>query len=617
MTSKQLSGRLARWQLLLSEFNLTITVRPGTKHKNADFLSRLHEDETEGDEDRPPAPGVGEKLGTVLLTQTANAVSLSNDGDASPVTDEILVRPALPEQRDDTFFGPIIAYLEDGTLPDEPTTAKRVVAEASQFVIESDALYFVDHKRKGRRRLALPKSMRQDAVLQEHSGVFGGHLGHERVYYAVAQIYYWPGMYADAKRWIRGCLTCAVSRDHRKHRPPLVSMQTEGIFDLVSVDVLEMPLTRQGNKYIISFVDCFSKFCESFATANQTAETIAKLLVEQIVCRHGCPSKLLSDRGPAFMSDLLGAVLKHLGVQKLNTSGYHPQGNGEVERMNRTLIKMLKRSANSPDEWDRRLPFTVFAYNSTPAKSHGFPPLFLCYGRMVCRPSTLDFGPAATSQAISIDDYRHELVRNLTVTNDLVTERIRKAQERQKCYYDQQQPASKFVVGQRVLVHMPAEMTNKLRKMNLPDHGPFYIRQLTSTNAEVELITDQEYRIFVALDRLRACPPEVPYDQSYTGRRKRRRRRRRLQPRTVAAAPADMTQPVVSSLDVSSEPALRSSSYSEPASHCLDLPTVRKRGRPRGSKRKMPVSDQPVRQRHPGLRARPKQQPVAPGFVRW
>uniref|UniRef100_A0A914UTE7 Uncharacterized protein n=1 Tax=Plectus sambesii TaxID=2011161 RepID=A0A914UTE7_9BILA len=79
----------------------------------------------------------------------------------------------------------------------------------------------------------------------------------------------------------------------------------------------------------------------------------------------------------------------------------------------------------------------------------------------------------------------------------------------------------------------------------------------------------------------------------------------------------DIMQPVVSSLDVSSELAPRSSSNSEPASHCFDSPPVLKRGRPRGSKRRMPVSDQPVRQRHSGLRARLKQQPVTPGFVRW
>uniref|UniRef100_A0A914X6C2 RNA-directed DNA polymerase n=2 Tax=Plectus sambesii TaxID=2011161 RepID=A0A914X6C2_9BILA len=589
MTSKQLSGRLARWQLLLSEFNLTIVVRPGAQHKNADFLSRLHEDETEGDEDRPSAPGVGEKLGTVMLTQTANADALSNDDDASPITDEISVRPALPEQRGDTFFGPIIAYLEDGTLPDEPTTAKRVVAEASQFAIDNRALFFVDYKRKGHMRLVLPQSMRQDVVLQEHSGVFGGHLGHDRVYYALAQNYYWPGMCTDVKRLIRGCLTCATSRDYRKHRPPLTPIVTEGIFEILSVDVLEMPLTRNGNRYIISFVDCFSKFCESFATADQTAVTIARLLVDNIVCRHGCPAKLLSDRGPAFMSDLLREVLGYLGVKKLNTSGFHPQGNGEVERMNRTLIKMLQRSVSATIEWDRRLPFTIFAYNSTPSKAHGLPPAFLCYGRNVRRPSSVDFQPSLTQSAVSVDDYRHELVQNLSEANVLAAARIEKAQRRQKEYYDKQQPASKFAVGQRVLVYMPIEKSGKLRKLNRPNYGPFYISNLTDSNAEVELATDPTDRMFVALDRLRPCPPEIPSDQTYTGKRKRRRRAKQGTPTNPAIAPSTAQNPTPLAADDPAIPGLKSD-------------------QPNGS--------QPA-PRRPGLRVIRSRRQTPPGFRRW
>lgn len=265
MSNKHLSGRLARWQLLLSEFQLTIAVRPGAKHKNADFLSRLTEDEecTEMSNQTERAnTGIGEAMGTVLATQTAARTDAPT-------------RPALAQQRSDPLFRPIIEYLESGALPDDPGLAKRTVIEATQFIIENDALFFVDSKRKGHMRLVLPQELRQAAVQEAHAGTFGGHLCYERIYHALSQIYYWPGMAKDVKSWLRGCLTCATSRDFPRHRPPLQPIPTEGIFDVLSVDVLEMPLTRNGNKYIICFVDCFSKYCEGFATANQTAETIA------------------------------------------------------------------------------------------------------------------------------------------------------------------------------------------------------------------------------------------------------------------------------------------------------------------------------------------------------
>ena len=77
---------------------------------------------------------------------------------------------------------------------------------------------------------------------------------------------------------------------------------------------------------------------------NQTAETIARLLVEGVICRHGAPAELLSDRGANFMSELVAEVCALFAVKKVNTSGYHPQTNGLCERFNNTLIQMLAKT---------------------------------------------------------------------------------------------------------------------------------------------------------------------------------------------------------------------------------------------------------------------------------
>ena len=76
---------------------------------------------------------------------------------------------------------------------------------------------------------------------------------------------------------------------------------------------------------------------EAFAVPDQRADTIAKLFVEHVVCRHGMPEELLSDRGANFLSDLIKNVCDILGVKKINTSGYHPQTDGLVEKFNSTL----------------------------------------------------------------------------------------------------------------------------------------------------------------------------------------------------------------------------------------------------------------------------------------
>ena len=101
--------------------------------------------------------------------------------------------------------------------------------------------------------------------------------------------------------------------------------------------------SQSGNQYAVVFTDYLTKWPEVFATKDQTALTIAELFVEEIVCCHGVPGQLLSDRGAAFLSRLLKEICNLLGVKKINTTAYHPQTNGLTERFNRTLTYMLAK----------------------------------------------------------------------------------------------------------------------------------------------------------------------------------------------------------------------------------------------------------------------------------
>ena len=139
---------------------------------------------------------------------------------------------------------------------------------------------------------------------------------------------------------------------------------------------------KRGNKYAVVFVDYLSKWPEVFATSDQTAPTIAKLLVEEIISQHGVPQQLLSDRGPVFLSKLLLAVCDCMGIKKVNTSAYHPQSDGLVENFYRTLTDMLAKSlVLGTREWDNRLPYVLFAYRAAVQVSTGESPFFLVYGR--------------------------------------------------------------------------------------------------------------------------------------------------------------------------------------------------------------------------------------------
>ena len=104
-----------------------------------------------------------------------------------------------------------------------------------------------------------------------------------------------------------------------------------GPFYRVGVDIMELPQTVNGNRYVISFVDYLTKWVESFPSDNQTSETIERLLIDHVMCRHGMPEVLISDRGSNLLSTLIQEMCEVTGMQKLNTTAYHPQADGLVE----------------------------------------------------------------------------------------------------------------------------------------------------------------------------------------------------------------------------------------------------------------------------------------------
>lgn len=171
-------------------------------------------------------------------------------------------------------------------------------------------------------------------------------------------------MRADVRQFCRACISCASRKGPgRAVRPPLNPIPVKKPFHRVAVDVLTMPLTSRGNRYIVVFMDYFTKWAKAFAVPDQQASTIARLLVDNIVCRHGVPEELLSNRGSNFLSDLIMEMCRVLGIKKLNTSGYHPQTDGLVEKFNSTLLGMMSKCLDSKSlEWDQQLPTLLFAY---------------------------------------------------------------------------------------------------------------------------------------------------------------------------------------------------------------------------------------------------------------
>ena len=243
--------------------------------------------------------------------------------------------------------------------------------------------------------------------------------------------------------------------------------------------------------------------------------------MEHIVVRHGVPEQLLSDRGSNFLSELIKEVCTLLGMEKINTSGYHPQTDGLVERLIGPLSRCCRSVLRSMAGTGMPTYLTYCLLIGCQSKES---PFFLLYGRDPRLPTEAALSHPTTPYQVDLADYRSELIAHLSDAWKLAHQNIGVAQKKQKIQHDKNSKDVKLNIGDRVMVLMKGVIKGKAWKFACPFHGPYRIVALTTNNAEVRLVDEPTAdSIFVSLDRVRRCYPELP-DKSWTGRSKRKRR---------------------------------------------------------------------------------------------
>ena len=349
------TGKHARWWTRVygrGVREVDIVYRSGRENASANTLSRCPQE---------PAPLCG-----VAQDETQVAVVSTKDADTD-ISDLLQANPVPlgeerrehygAEQRKDPGLKEMIDFLQDGALPGDPQRAKKVSAQESLFALVDSVLYFVDPHRGHRKRVAVPSHLWEHLLRECHRGIYSGHFSGNRLYNTLAGHWWWPGMYADALETCRNCPECAiVTGGGRQPKPPLKPIPVQRPFQIIGLDVMDLSCTEQGNKHVVVFQDMFTKWPIVFPVPDQKAKRVAKLLCEEVVLMFGVPEALLTDRGANLLSHLVLDVCALLGIEKLNTTAYHPQCDGMVERFNRTLKAMLrKRAAQFGAQWDKHL----------------------------------------------------------------------------------------------------------------------------------------------------------------------------------------------------------------------------------------------------------------------
>ena len=247
------------------------------------------------------------------------------------------------------------------------------------------------------------------------------HLGVMRTLKMLKRFYWWVGIEACTKWWVRRCLKCQARKTSRQtvRWPVLPTPLPNSPCVADSVDYFgPLPITARGNSYILLFADRFSRRADMFAvtTAGFTAEGIANILVNRFIPLWGCPSALLSDNGHQFFARLATTVYKLLEIHKVTTSVYRPSGNGGVERVNHTMAQMLAMVCNErQDVWDVHLPHVEYAYNNSVGAATGLAPNEVNIGRLPRLPLTVfdrSYGGAHQDLDRERQQCAYELVRD-------------------------------------------------------------------------------------------------------------------------------------------------------------------------------------------------------------
>lgn len=555
MSFREPQGQLARWLEVLSQYEMTIQHRPGKSHINADVLSRysidqpcpgmsifvkpenlpcggckhcvrVHEQwqdfvdidnviplsvnpvKTEDHFNITESPGNSERSGKAMKGVLANTASVSDhDGYGVQYTSQQLGS----EQEKDPDLELILFYLKNKEEPPEhevfiaSPAAKKYLVNKEQFFLK-DNLVLCNRAKNDLVRLVVPKTLVAEILTLNHDIPVTGHQGIDRTTARVKKNFYWYKMGDSVKSYIRSCSTCNERKKaSRKAKCPLTQYHAGAPMERVHIDFLgPLPETTKGNTNILVMIDQFTKWVEIVPLPSQTAEITAKAAVNEFFTRFGCPFSIHSDQGKNFESGLFKSLCETFRIYKSRTTPYRPSANGQVERVNRTLMDAVRCFVSkSQDDWDEFLPQLACALRSSVNRMTGLTPNEMMLGREITLPSDLVFRPPKKENSENEQEYIERLKEALHQAHEIARRTLKTTQRHMKKDYDLKLHKNEYKPGDLVYILDMAHVKGRSKKLDPPWKGPgIIVEKVTSYVYKIKL---EKKVVVLNHDRLKKC----------------------------------------------------------------------------------------------------------------
>jgi transposase InsO family protein len=365
------------------------------------------------------------------------------------------------DQRSDPYIAPIIEVMERGKVLDRSKLSemsKLLWRERKRLSVDSDGI--LRRKCKSVNQIVLPLEHRDMIYKSLHNDL--GHLGSERVLQLARNRVFWPRMQKDVEEYTQKRCRCLIQKKSRQQEvAPLVSIHSSTPMELIAFDFLKLEKSSGGYEYILLIVDHFTRYAQAFPTKNKYAKTAAKHIFNDFILKFGLPARVLHDQGREFDNRLFRELENYCGIVKTRTTPYHPQTNGSCERMNSTVLHMLRTLAESEKpRWHEHVDKLMHAYNSTTHSTTGYSPHFLLFGREPVLPLDLVLTAHARPKENVGKQYSkfvEEWESRMTEAYNIAKERCDKVKSHAEDVWKRRKMANKLHPGDRVLVRNKRE----------------------------------------------------------------------------------------------------------------------------------------------------------------